>query len=373
MLPRQRLLAALNHLPIDRVPADLGSHPNASIHVLGYRALLERLGLQRQIRLMHRWMQAAEVDEDVLDMFQIDTRRLALGSRDRPLERDLDEESYADEWGVIRHKPPNALYYELKESPLSGEITLASLLRYPWPDPHDPGITRGLRQRARELRACTDCAVVLTLPSVCVHTTQFLRGFEDWFIDLASNPRLLAALFDAVAEVNVALAQDVLLEVGDLVDVVVVSDDLGGQRRLMVSPALYREWIKPRHRRYFDLIHRLSDAKLLFHSCGSVYEVLDDLVEIGVDALNPVQVSAGNMEPERLKARMGDRLAFWGAVDSQRLLPHGTPAEVQAEVRRCIATLGENGGYVLSAVHNIQPEVPPENVIALFQARREPA
>jgi uroporphyrinogen decarboxylase len=149
------------------------------------------------------------------------------------------------------------------------------------------------------------------------------------------------------------------------------SDDLGLQNGLMVSPECYREVIKPRHRKYFDLVHENSPAKVFFHTCGAVGEIIEDLIEIGVEVLHPVQVSATGMDPETLKRRFGRRLAFWGAVDTQHTLPHGSVQDVRAEVSRLIDVLGEGGGYVLGAVHNVQPDVPVDNLVALFEHGRD--
>ena len=370
MSPRERMLVALNNQPPDRVPLDLGSHPNASIHVKAYEKFKSYLGIQSETKLMHKWMQVAVVDEEVLRKFDIDTRRLALGGRDNPLERDLDDVTYIDRWGVIRSKPPGALYYELVESPLVGEISISDILNYPWPDPHDSGITRGLRKRALKIKRETDFAIVVTLPAAFIHYSQFIRGFEDWYLDCAMNPKLMGVLFDAILEVNVALVQGILREVGDLIDVIVTADDIGDQRGTIISPAMYRRLIGPRQKLYFDEIHRLTSAKLLYHTCGSVFDVVKDFIKIGVDALNPVQVSAAKMDTSSLKAETGGQLAFWGAIDTQQVLPYGTISDVRFEVRRRIADLGVGGGYILSSVHNIQPEVPLENVFAMFQAAR---
>ena len=189
-------------------------------------------------------------------------------------------------------------------------------------------------------------------------------------MDVSGDPKLLACLFDAVLEVSLAICRTLLREVGEEVDVLLASDDLGLQGGLMISPGAYRELIKPRHEKYFRLMHEMSPAKVLFHTCGSVVDIMDDLVEIGVDILNPVQVSAAGMEPPVLKEKWGDRLSFWGAIDTQRLLPHGSVADVQAEVERQIEHLGRGGGYVLGAVHNIQPDVPLENLLAMFRHAR---
>ena len=147
-------------------------------------------------------------------------------------------------------------------------------------------------------------------------------------------------------------------------------DDVGMQTGLMMRPDRWRELLKPRHAKYFSLMHDLSPAKVLFHSCGSVADLIADFVDLGVDVLNPVQVTAAGMEPDRLKRQWGDKLAFWGAIDTQHVLPHGTVAEVEAEVERCIEALGEGGGYVVSAVHNLQPDVPVENVLAMYRHAR---
>jgi uroporphyrinogen decarboxylase len=371
MSHRERVLAALNHHPPDRVPIDLGSHSNASIHVHAYKELLSYLGISVEVQLMDRWMQVAKVHERVLDYFDIDTRNLALGRRDRSAEHDLDEESYVDDWGVVRRRPRGSYYYDLVGSPLSGQISSNDILNYPMPDPDDPGITRNLREDAERMRGDTEYAIVLELPSGFVHCTQYLRGFEDWFLDCVWDRKLIELLFDRVLEVNLAHVRHILGVVGHLVDVVETADDIADQRSTIVSPTMYRALIKPRQERYFTEIHKLTSAKLLYHCCGAVYDVLNDFIEVGVDAINPVQVSAAKMNAVSLKAKVSGRLAFWGAIDTYRVLPTGSAVEVRNEVRNRIRELGQEGGYVLSAVHNIQPEVPPENVCAMFHAARE--
>lgn len=368
---RDRALRSLNHTPPDRIPLDFGSNPNASIHLKAYKSLKEYLGIQARTKCMHRWMQVAVVDEEILRYFDIDTRRLPLGRRDVPLERNLDEFTYVDQWGITRSKPPGSDYFELTKSPLSGPISLSDIFQHDWPDPHDPGITRGLRNRASKLRQTTEAAIVLTVPSGFVHYTQFVRGFEDWYIDCASDHKLFEALADTILEINLTLVRRILSQVGDLIDVVVTADDLGGQNGTIVSPSTYRKLIKPRQERYFDEIHRLTDAKLLFHTCGSIVDIIPDLIEIGVEVLNPIQVRARGMDPGGLKSLAGDKLSFWGAIDTQQILPFGSPEEVKLEVRRRLAELGESGGYILASVHNIQPEVPPENITAMFAAAAE--
>ena len=213
--------------------------------------------------------------------------------------------------------------------------------------------------------------MVLNLAGGVVHISQYLRGFEDWFIDMAMDKALAGALLDAIVDYAVAVNEVALREVGHLADVVFYGDDVAQQNGPAVSPATYREVIKPRHRRMFDSARKYTNAPLLYHSCGSLVSILDDIVEIGVNAINPVQTTAKGMDPEVLKARWGDRLSFWGGIDSHRVLPHGTKGDVRAEVALRIKQLGKNGGYILNSVHNIQPDVPPENVVAMFEYGRE--
>ena len=367
--PRDRVLAALAHEMPDRVPMDLGSTPDSTIILPGYERLKRHLGVAAApARIVNRMMQAAEVDEPVLRALDIDTRGVYPSA---PPPRMLDENRYRDEWGVERVRPAGALYYDQVNYPLSADITERDIARYPWPDPDDPVRTLGVRERVRRIRNDTECAAVLNLPSAFVHTSQYLRGFEDWYMDLASNRQLLACLFDAVMEVNLRICRNLLKAAGDGVDVVFTADDLGFQGGLMMAPEVYRDMIKPRHRRYLQAIHELTPAKILFHTCGCVVDIMDDLIEAGVDILNPVQVSAAGMDPATLKKRWGDRLCFWGGIDTQHLLPYGSVEEVRAGVERQIGILGRDGGYVLGAVHNIQPDVPPENVVAMFHHARD--
>ncbi|MGC8828083.1 MAG: uroporphyrinogen decarboxylase family protein, partial [Anaerolineae bacterium] len=180
------------------------------------------------------------------------------------------------------------------------------------------------------------------------------------------------ALLEKVAQIQFRRLERFLQEVGPYIDVVMVSDDMGIQTGPLLSPELYRTMVKPFHRRYMELIRRWTDAKIVVHACGSIVDLVEDYIEIGVDALNPMQVSAAGMSPENLKARFAGRMAFWGGIDTQRLLPRGTPEEVRAAVRRTIDVMNHSGGYVLAAVHNIQDDVPPENIWAMLDEAARP-
>jgi uroporphyrinogen decarboxylase len=272
---------------------------------------------------------------------------------------------------VERVKPDHSYYHDQKSFPLSGEITVSDIANYPWPDPDDPGILKGLKERIRWIRENTDCAAVMWIPTPFVHVSQYVRGFEDWYVDLALNTKVLEALFDAVLEVNLRMSENMLREVGREIDVMVCADDLGAQQGLQISHDQYMKFIHPRLARYMRQAHDLSPAKLLFHSCGSVASIIEDLIDIGVDALNPVQVSTAGMDPTGLKNKYRGRMAFWGAMDTQHVLPKGTVEDVKKMAEERVEVMAEGGGFVMSAVHNIQPDVPLDNILAMYQHARE--
>ncbi len=371
MTPRERVKAAFNHEEPDRVPLDLGQAVGDGITLAAYRNLLGYLGMGgTTIQVKDKRGQTARVDEEVLRRFHVDFRGIGLGAPEQWKDRWLDEHTYQDEWGVVRTKPRDSYYYDLIGSPFAKDATVPAINSHRWPDPEDPGRYRSLRERAQRLHRETDYAVVVDLNCAFFLRCCELRGWENFYTDLLANVPFAEALMDRFLEIRLAIAERALREVGEDVDVVMVtSDDLGGSDRTLISPALYRSLIKPRQQRTFDFFRARTAAKLYYHTDGAVYPLIPDFIELGVDALNPVQVSATGMgDTRKLKKEFGDRLTFWGAIDTHRVLPFGTPGEVREEVRRRILDLGPGGGYVVCPVHNIQPEVPPENIVALFDS-----
>ncbi len=344
---------------------------NSSIHMVAYQKLKAHFGVEAGDTIIHKMMQTAAVHEPILQALDIDLRAVLIGTSDSKPDIPVGEDGYQDEWGIVRRKPPGSLYYDLTKSPLSGAITIQDVIKYPVPDPTDPGYTREIRQRLQHYKENTDYAVVLRLPSAFVHTTQYLRGFEDWFIDLKADKKLAAALFDLATEQSTALAEEMLKIGGDLADIVATGDDMGLQNGPIVSPELYRELFKPHHKKYFDTVKKYTSAFVHFHCCGSIYKLLPDIIDLGVDVIHPVQVAARDMDSSILGPEFGDRLSFWGAIDTQGVLPKGTTEEVKTEVKRRIKDLAPGGGYILGAVHNIQPDVPVENIITMYQAAKE--
>lgn len=370
MTHRERVMAALDHREPDRVPMDLGSARFTGMVKHAYDNLCAHLGFGEPGPITDRMQQVVEMDERILRFLDVDVRGVSQGAPDHGGDVELEDAQYRDEWGVVRVRPPGCPYYELRFSPLAGDITERTIAHYPWPDPADSGRCRGLRDRARRLREQTDYAVMYNARYNMVHQTQYLRGFPDWYCDLGQNHGLFRCLMDAVLENLLELNRQALAEVGDFIDIVAFGDDIGLQDRPVCSPALYRKIVRPYQQRVVEQIRAHTRAKILYHSCGSVYHYMEDFIELGIDAINPVQVTARNMQPERLKSEFGGRIAFWGGIDSQHLLPQGTPEQVCAETQRMVALMGKGGGYVLAAVHNVQPDVPPANVCALFETGR---
>jgi uroporphyrinogen decarboxylase len=374
MTPRERVKAALSLNEPDRVPIDLAQAAGDGITVAAYNNLIRYLGLpDRPVRVESKLAQSASVDEDVLQRFSVDFRRLDLGSPDNWRDEPVGEDGYRDEWGLVRSRPKGGFYYDLVESPLAEADNMAAAERHRWPDPDDPGRYRGLRERARELHEETDYAVVLQVNCAFFLRCAELRGWENFYVDLAADPDFACALMNHYLDIRLRMADRALEETAGHVDVAVVTtDDLGMIDRTIISPPMYRELIKPIQRRMFDFFRERTQAVRLLHSDGAVYPIIEDFIEIGAQAFNPVQVSAAGMgDTRKMKTEFGDRIAFWGAVDTHRVLPYGTPDDVRREVSRRILDLGPGGGYVVCSVHNIQPEVPPHNVVAMFEAAQE--
>jgi uroporphyrinogen decarboxylase len=374
MTSRERVRAALNHQEPDRVPIDLGQATGDGITLTAYRNLVRHLGMSdRPIQVKDRRGQTARVDEAVLRRFHVDVRGIGLGGPEGWKDVWLDDRTYQDEWGVVRTMPPGAYYYDLIRAPFAEEATMDAIDRYRWPDPDDPGRCRGLGEKARFLHHETEYAVVVDLNCSFFLRCCELRGWENFYMDLVANVEFAEAIMDRFLAFRLAVAARALKELGENVDVVMVtSDDLGGTDQTLISPALYRSLIKPRQQQTFDFFRARTGAKLYYHTDGAIYPLIPDFIDLGVDALNPIQVSAAGMgDTRKLKAEFGDRLTFWGAIDTHRVLPYGTPEAVRAEVGTRIRDLAPGGGYVVCPVHNIQPEVPPENIVAMYDAAYE--
>ncbi len=371
---RERVLRAIERQEPDRVPVDFGGTYATSISLGAYQNLMGHLALEGGGDVIRKWANVVQPDEKVLRYLDIDTRMIVPRYGDNWNEwwrvKLLPDGSYLDEWGIIWAKPETGNYF-IKKSPLAGDVDTGDLETYPWPNPDDPDRYYGIREQAMALKEETDCAVVVMFPRPIVSLSQFLRGYEDWFLDMATNRDFLQALMDKILDIDLKVGKRLFEAIGKYVDVVFVHDDLATQESLMFSPEQYREMVKPRHQKIFNFIKTHSNAKVIYHCDGAIYPIMRDFVEIGVDALNPVQVSAQGMNTPTLKKEFGDRLCFWGGIDTHRVLSRGSPGDVREEVKKQIEILGQGGGYVLAAVHNIQDDVKPENIVTMFEAAKE--
>lgn len=372
MESRERLLTALDHREPDRVPIDLGGIVTG-ITSVAHANLRQYLKISGEEIIIDVIQQLVKPEEEILERFGVDTRYVYLGGSRDHQNTPLLGESYVDEWGIERrraHLHTGGSYYDIVSSPLK-EATLEDLKKREWPDPYEPSRVEGLREEAKRLYEEEKSAVIVNMIGSIFEFTWYLRGYMELMMDLLSNKRMAAYLMDKMLEFQLGLFDMALKEAGPYMDVVMVGDDISTQNAPAISLELYREMIKPRQRELYDFIKSKTEAKLFYHSCGSTRSFLPDLIDIGVDIINPVQVFAADMRPLELKREFGRDLVFWGGIDTQRVLPFGGPKEVKEEVKRRIEELAKGGGYVLNAVHNIQSDVPPENIVAMFEAAQE--
>jgi len=389
MNSRERLLTTLNHREPDHVPFDLGSTQVTGIHLAAYRSLRQALGLPPvEVQLCDYIQQLALPDDDVIQRLGVDVRGLfPLNSHTPPLSPPVKggyggvvEDAgecwlYHDEWGIThRRAKPDGLYYSIVQVPLGGpELSAQDIENHTWPDMADPRRIAGLRELAERYRR-DGYAVVLKSPFAGIfEMAQRIVGMENCLMMMAADEKLAGTLFDKLLELKLAFWDMALPRLADAVDVVAEFDDYGTQSSQLISPRMFRQQLKPRLKILFDRLKRWApNARRFFHSCGNVRPLLPDFIEIGVEVLNPVHVRAAGMEPATLKRDFGDALVFWGGgVDTQGVLPTGTPQEVRDDVRRNIEALAPGGGFVFNTVHNIQADVPPQNIIALWEALQE--
>jgi uroporphyrinogen decarboxylase len=257
---------------------------------------------------------------------------------------------------------------DISHYPLA-EATIDDLDDFPFPDGSDPTRFTGVRDTALKMRNETPYAISTGIGGVVYEYCWYMRGLEQWFIDMIKNPGFCEALLDKTLKFWMDYHTGFMEAVGDIVDVVMIGDDLAGQAGPLFSPDFYRKYVKSRQKQLVSHIKQLTNAKIWYHTCGSCIEFIPDLIDIGIDILNPVQISAENMSPRTLKQKFGDVLTFWGGgIDPQHVLPFATPDQIREHVQKNIEVFMAGGGYVFNNVHNIQAEVPSENVISLFEA-----
>jgi uroporphyrinogen decarboxylase len=404
MKSRERVRAALKHQEADRTPIDFGGHRSSGIAAIAYAKLRKTLGLpERPIRVYDQIQQLAIIDEDVLDLFHIDTIELGRAFA-------LDDEHWVDwtlpdgtpcqmprwtppvrlegEWVlknddglIVGRMPDGALYFEqchwpylehddLDRLPDALRDTIWTTIQAP-PGPlvaGDEGLAK-LAAGARRLRASTDRAIIGLFGGNLLEIGQFLYRIDNFLMLLAGNPARAHEFLDRLVELHLANLERFLGAVGDSIDIILFGDDLGMQNGPQMSPAMYEEFFKPRHARMWARAKQLADVKVMLHCCGGVQPLLRHLIEAGLDAINPVQITCTGMDPRALKREFGKDLTFWGGgCDTRRVLSEGTPGEIRDHVRQQIEILKPGGGFVFQQVHNVLANVPPQNIIAMFEA-----
>jgi uroporphyrinogen decarboxylase len=358
---RERVICALSHRTPDRVPCDLMGNATMLLDNT-YLRLRDYLGLS-PIPPVRAGTSANYYDERILDHFDIDFRRIFLKRGPRNEVVYHPDGSFTDAWG-IRYKEAG-IFVNALEHPLPATPSLDDIAAYPWPSPQDLFSAEGTGATARRLYAETDFALVARNPMSPGFLDRGcnLMGMANFMMLMASDEEVAASLIAHVLDVYYGVYEMFLREVGPYVQVVEVADDLGAQRNLLISPAMYRRFIKPAEARLYTMIHELAPhAFIIHHTDGNVTSILPDLVEVGVNVLNPVQTSAKDMDAAGLKAAYGDKLAFHGAIEKME----APIDELVAEVKARIDVLGQGGGYVLASCNHMI-EVPPENIVAMFE------
>jgi len=371
MTPRERVLTALNHKEPDRVPIDLGGTWVTTIHTDAYQELAKYIGLPAAVKIRSFITNTVSVDRKILEFFKIDIRSVSPELPENWREGVHEDKSYTyylDEWGIRWRKPKkNGYYYDIENHPLS-QASVKDLQHYEWPDPTHLARVQGMRKRAEHLYKNTDYAIVGDVGEAGIfEQCWFLRGMDNFCMDLISNPKFAESLMDIVLQIQKGIYEIYLREIGNYIHVVTIGDDIAGQRGPLISPELYKKIVKPRHRELLQFIRKHTQAKIFFHSCGAVKRFLPDFIEMGVDIINPVQVSAKGMDIREIKKEFGQDLVFWGGgCDTQKILPFGKKSDVEKEVKKRIDELAAGGGFVFAPVHNIQRGTPPENIIAMY-------
>jgi uroporphyrinogen decarboxylase len=357
--PWQRVETALAHRQPDRVPFDFWAVPEV------WAKLRTALDLDTGLS-------SAEADERIQRLLGIDCRMVVpryVGTR----ARDLSDGTFIDAWGTHRRNVTNefSTYGEYASHPLAGAETVSDVLGWDWASPDDWDVS-GIRQQCEWLNAGLRHHLRYEVGGI-FEWSWALRGFERFLLDLAENPDLACAIMDRFTDIYIENTLRVIEAAGGLLDMVYTYDDVGMQRGLLISPRMWRRYILPRHQRLNQAIRGARyPVKIMYHSCGAIYPLIAPFKdEMGIDVLNPLQPRAAGMDLARIKAEFGHRLSFHGAVDIQHTLPHGTPQEVQAEVRDRCELLGRGGGYICTSAHYIQADTPLENIIAMYTVRRD--
>ncbi len=377
MTPKERVLTAIGHEEPDRVPIVLGVSNATGIKMGPYRDLKALLGVDAPDEYLYDWPElgTAAVDEQTMQRLHSDVRGvldlepLEIRERNRARAPGTD---YIDSWGSGQTRLASGEWYP-GVHPLARATTIEEIDAHPWPDMDDPTRVAHVAEQAKALADENHYAIMATPWLLFPLERAFaMQGMDTFLVNMAIHPDFAEALLWRIQGLCKQLMGHFLEALGPNVDIIKIGDDLGTQESLLMSPAMYRRMLAPVHADWIEFIEARTDAKVFFHTDGDVFPLVEDFIEMGVDILNPIQTSAGKMaDLQGLRDRYGSRIAFCGAIDTQHVLPHGTPDEVRAEVRRVIDILGPGGGYLVSSVHTVMTDVPAENILAMVDAVEE--
>ena len=378
MTSRERVQSVLNHEVPDRVPIILGVSNTTGIKMKPYQGIKELAGIKEPDAYIYDWPElgSARIDEQTMLRLHSDVRGVLDRFPRAVQERNNNREPHSpclDDWGMGQIEIEPGVWFP-GYHPLAEATTIKELDDYQgWPDMDDPYRVAHVRAEAQKLADDNRYAIMATPWLMFPLERAFgLQGMDRFLMNLAMYPDFAETMLKKNLELCKQHMGHFLEAIGENIDIIKIGDDLGSQDRLMISPTMYRKMLKPLHAELIQFIKERTKAKVFFHTDGDVFDLIEDFIEIGVDVLNPIQTSAGKMSDlAGLKDRFGSRLVFCGAVDTQHILPDGTPEEVRQEVRRVINILGEGGGYMVASVHTIMNEVPPENILAMVDAVEE--
>jgi len=378
MTPRERVLTAINHEQPDRIPLVIGVNNATGIKMKPYKGIKAIAGIQAVDNYIYDWPElgTAEIDEETMLRLRSDVRGVLDLEPESVLKQNrerLPHSDCIDSWGSGQMEVTPGDWFP-GIHPLANALTIEDLDRYQgWPDMNDPSRVAHVGETARQLAEANEYAILATpwllFPFERAHAIQ---GMEAFLLNMAMDPDFARALLERITDYCKQLMGHFLDQLGDNVDIIKIGDDLGIQKGLMISPKMYRDILKPFHADFIDFIKSRTNAKILFHSCGDVAPLIGDFIEIGVDILNPIQTSTGTISDlPSLKKNFGKNIVFCGGIDTHRILPFGSVEDVRQEVRRVMQILGPGGGCMISAVHTVMNDVPPENVLAMVDAVEE--
>ncbi len=361
----------LNHEKPDNLILDLGGNPLSSMEGDSPDKLLQLLGHKPVPKDILPFGKIHRIDDRILEYLDIDTR--SVGTIFTPtdsLSKKISDTLYMDEWGITRRF--TGMYWDIVDYPLKG-ATIDDLEDFKWPNPEsvDFSLIESYANEAKDMFENTDYVICGEHPVYGIFELGcWMCGFDDFLLKMVLDEDFIKKFFEKVLKYQRTVSEYYYSKIGSYIHYTSSGDDFATQASLFMSPAIFREKIKPYFKERVAFTKEMTNAAFLHHSCGNVHDIIDDLIDSGVDILNPIQPVNEMMSPTRLKKEFGSRITFHGGLDTQEVLPFGTEETVKEAVNKLISTMNNEGGYIFAAAHNIQPDVPPENVIHMFRAAR---